>query len=86
MHNLKLAAIVFELKIWKHHLYGEKFEIYNNYKSPKYFFTQKELNMHQSRWVELVKDYDYNITYLPRKVNVVADALSQKAPKRSREG
>ena len=44
-HDLELAAIVFALKIWRHYLYGEKCEIYTDYKSLKYIFTQKELNM-----------------------------------------
>jgi hypothetical protein len=40
------------------------------------FFTQKELNMRQCRWLELIKDYDLKIQYQPGKANVVADALS----------
>ena len=55
-HDLELAAVVFALKIWRHYLYGEKCEIYTDHESLKYFFTQKELNMRQRRWLELVKD------------------------------
>jgi hypothetical protein len=40
--------------------------------------SQKELNMQQRRWVELIKDYDCVIDYHPGKANVVADALSRK--------
>ncbi|KAL8109898.1 hypothetical protein AgCh_025844 [Apium graveolens] len=40
--------------------------------------TEKELNMRQRRWLELIKDYDCEITYHPEKDNVVADALSRK--------
>ncbi|GJU45752.1 hypothetical protein Tco_1203018 [Tanacetum coccineum] len=39
---------------------------------------QKELNMRQRRWLELLSDYDCEIRYHPGKVNVVADALSRK--------
>ncbi|MGI4673420.1 Ty3/Gypsy family RNase HI domain-containing protein [Klebsiella pneumoniae] len=77
-HDLELAAIVFALKIWRHYLYGEKCEIYSDHKSLKYIFTQKELNMRQRRWLELIKDYDCEIHYHPGKANVVADALSRK--------
>ena len=78
-YDLELAAVVFALKIWRHYLYGERCEIYTDHKSLKYFFTQKELNMRQRRWLELVKDYDCVINYHPGKVNVVADALSRKS-------
>ncbi|XP_076936104.1 uncharacterized protein LOC143603076 [Bidens hawaiensis] len=77
-HDLELAAVVFALKIWRHYLYGLKCTIYNDHKSLKYFFDQKDLNMRQRRWLELVKDYDFEIIYQPGKANVVADALSRK--------
>ena len=77
-HDLEFAAIVFVLKIWRHYLYGERCEIYTDYKSLKYIFTQKELNMRQRRWLELIKDYDCTTNYHPGKANVLADALSRK--------
>ncbi|GJY47041.1 retrotransposon protein, putative, ty3-gypsy subclass [Tanacetum coccineum] len=77
-HDLEFAAIVFTLKIWRHYLYGETCDIFTDHKSLKYIFTQKELNMRQRCWLELLKDYDANIQYHPGKANVVADALSRK--------
>ncbi|GJU02520.1 retrotransposon protein, putative, ty3-gypsy subclass [Tanacetum coccineum] len=77
-HDLELAAVVFALKIWRHYFYGETCDIFTDHKSLKYIFTQKELNMRQRRWLELLKDYDANIQYHPGKANVVADALSRK--------
>jgi hypothetical protein len=82
-HDLELAVVVFALKIWWHYLYGERCEIYTDHKSLKYFFTQKELNMRQRRWLELLKDYKCTINYHPGKANVVADALSRKNITRS---
>ena len=76
--DLEMVAIVFVLKIWRHYLYGVRCEIYTDHKSLKYIFTQKELNMRQRRWLELVKDYDCEIFYHPGKANSVADALSRK--------
>ncbi|XP_017981007.1 PREDICTED: uncharacterized protein LOC108663032 [Theobroma cacao] len=79
VHNLEMEAIVFALKIWRHYLYGETYEIYTNHKSLKYIFQQRDLNLWQRRWMELLKDYDCTILYHPSKVNVVADALSRKS-------
>lgn len=44
-HDLELAAVVFALKVWRHYLYGEKFEIFTGHKSLQYVFSQKDLNM-----------------------------------------
>jgi len=52
--------------------------VFNDHKSLKYLFDQKELNMWQGRWLEFLKDYDLKLSYHPRKANVVADALSRK--------
>ena len=38
-HNMELVAVVFALKIWRHYLYGEQFEVYSDHKSLKYIFT-----------------------------------------------
>ncbi|XP_070036247.1 uncharacterized protein [Nicotiana tomentosiformis] len=50
-----------------------------DHKSLQYIFKQKELNLRQRRWLELLKDYDIDILYHPRKANMVADALSRKS-------
>ncbi|KAK1683988.1 hypothetical protein QYE76_044836 [Lolium multiflorum] len=76
-HDLELAAVVLALKVWRHYLMGNRCEIYSDHKSLKYIFTQKELNMRQRRWIELIKDYDMEIHYHPGKANVVADAFSR---------
>src|SRR4051812_22789567 len=79
MHNLELAAIVHALKTWRHYLIGNRCDVYTDHKSLKYIFTQKELNLRQRRWLELIKDYDMKLHYHPGKANVVADALSRKS-------
>jgi hypothetical protein len=78
-HDLELAAVVFVLKVWRHYLYGSRFKVFSDHKSLKYLFDQKELNMRQRRWLEFLKDYDFELNYHPGKANVVADALSRKS-------
>jgi len=58
---------------------GNVCHIYTDHKSLKYNFTQPELNMRQQRWLELIKDYNFEVHYHPGKANVVADALSRKS-------
>ena len=78
-HDLELAAIVFALKLWRHYLYGENFEVFSDHKSLKYIFSQKDLNARQRRWLETLEDFHFTLQYHPGKANVVADALSRKA-------
>ena len=80
-HDLELAAVVHALKIWRHYLLGNKVHIFMDHMTLKYIFTQSKLNMRQQRWLELIKDYNLEVYYHPRKANVVADALSRKSHK-----
>ena len=78
-HDIELAAVVFALKIWRHYLYGEEFEVYSDHKSLKYIFTQRDLKMRQRRWMEFLEDYDFTLHYHPGKANVLVDALNRKS-------
>ncbi|GJZ98011.1 putative reverse transcriptase domain-containing protein [Tanacetum coccineum] len=77
-HDIELGAVVFALKIWRHYLYRTRCTVFTDHKSLQHILDQKELNMRQRRWLELLSDYDCDIRYHPRKANVVADALSRK--------
>jgi len=78
-HDLELAVVVFALKIWRHYLYGSRFEVFSDHKSSKYLFDQKELIKRQRRWMKFLKDYDFELQYHPGKANIVANALSRKS-------
>ncbi|GJS96007.1 putative reverse transcriptase domain-containing protein, partial [Tanacetum coccineum] len=77
-HDLELGAVVFALKMWRHYLYRTRCTVFTDHKSLQHILDQKELNMRQRRWLELLSDYDCDIRYHPGKANVVADALSRK--------
>ncbi|GKB39698.1 putative reverse transcriptase domain-containing protein [Tanacetum coccineum] len=79
------GALVFAPKMWRHYLYGTKSIIYTDHKSLQHIFDQKELNMHQRRWIELFSDYDCKIRYHPSKANIVADALNRKERMKPRQ-
>ncbi|GJV10929.1 hypothetical protein Tco_1352470 [Tanacetum coccineum] len=77
-HDLELGAVVFALKMWRHYLYGTKCVVFTIHKILQHILDQKDLNMRQCRWLEMLSDYDCEIRYHPEKANVVADALSRK--------
>lgn len=78
-HDLELAVILFMLNVWRHYLYGSRFGGFNDHKSFKYLFDQKELNMRQRRWFEFLKDCDFELSYHHDKANMVAYTLSRKS-------
>ena len=73
------GVLHFALKIWRQYLYGEQFKVFSYYKSLKYIFTQRDLNMRQRRWMEYLGNYDFTLHYHLGKANVVVDAFSRKS-------
>ena len=78
-HDLDLDAAVFVLKLWRHYLFGSRFDVFSDHKSLIYIFDKKELNIRQKRWLEFLKFYDFNLNYHPGKANVVVDTLIGKS-------
>ncbi|GJT75709.1 putative reverse transcriptase domain-containing protein [Tanacetum coccineum] len=68
--------------MWRHYLYGTKCVVFSDHKSLQHILDQKELNIRQHRWLELLSNYDCEICYHPAKANVVADALRRKERKK----
>ncbi|GJV88527.1 putative reverse transcriptase domain-containing protein [Tanacetum coccineum] len=58
----------------RHYLYGTKCVVFTDHKSLQHILDQKELNMRQRRWLELLSDYDCEIRYHPGKANVILEA------------
>nr|GEX07338.1 putative reverse transcriptase domain-containing protein [Tanacetum cinerariifolium] len=77
-HDLELGVVDFALRLWRHYFYRTKCVVFNDHKSLQNILNQKELNLRQRRWIELLSDYGCEIRYYPGNANVVVDALSQK--------
>jgi hypothetical protein len=77
-HDLELAVVMLALKLWRHYLVGRNFELKTDHQSLKHLFTQRDLNARQRRWSEFMSEYDFGISYIKGKENVVADALSRR--------
>ncbi|GJV82541.1 putative reverse transcriptase domain-containing protein, partial [Tanacetum coccineum] len=58
-HDLEFGVVVFALKMWKHYLYDTICVVFTDHKSLQHILDQKELNMRQRRWLELLSDYDF---------------------------
>nr|GFA06877.1 putative reverse transcriptase domain-containing protein [Tanacetum cinerariifolium] len=77
-HDLELRVVVFTLKTWRHYPYETKCTVFTDHKSLQHILVQKELNMRQRRWLELLSEYDCDIHYHPGKANVIVDTLTRK--------
>nr|GEW37406.1 retrotransposon protein, putative, Ty3-gypsy subclass [Tanacetum cinerariifolium] len=76
-HDLKLGAVVFALKMWRHYLYGTKYVVFTDHKSLQHILDQKELNMRQRHWLELLSDYDW--LNLPKQIlNAQSEARKEE--------
>ena len=60
----------------RNNFYGVNVDVYTDHKILQYVLPQKDLNLRQRRWLELLKDYDMSVLYHPHKANMVADDLS----------
>jgi hypothetical protein len=77
-HDLELAAIVHALRKWRHYLMGKRFELRIDHNGMKYLFDQPNLNARQRRWLEFLREYDFDIKHIKGKENKVVDALNKK--------
>jgi hypothetical protein len=78
MHDLELASIIHALRMWRHYLMGTKFELRTYHIGLKYLFEQLTLNSRQTRWLEFLSEYDFDINHIKGKENKVVDALSRR--------
>lgn len=79
VHEQELLAIITALGAWRHYLYGAKFVIRTDHKSLEHFKTQPLLSARQTRWKDVIANFDFTIEYVEGKNNPVADALSRRS-------
>nr|XP_027186625.1 uncharacterized protein LOC113784598 [Cicer arietinum] len=74
-HDLELAAVVFVLKMWRHYLYGSRFEVFSDHKSLKYLFDPKELNMRQQELRKMILEEGHRscLSIHPRATKMYKD-------------
>ncbi|WMV32517.1 hypothetical protein MTR67_025902 [Solanum verrucosum] len=72
-HDLKLVAVVFALKQWRHYLYGVKCEVYIDHRSLQYVFTQKDLNVRKAGSMGSLAHLQVSRRPLAREVQTLAN-------------
>jgi hypothetical protein len=77
-HDLELVAIVHALRKWRHYLMGRRFKLRTYHNGLKYLFDQLTLNARQSRWLDFLCEYDFDMKHIKGKKNKVVDALNRK--------
>jgi len=77
VHELELLAIVESSKRFRHLLHGIKFRVFTDHKGLEWITSQKKLSPRQARWLEVLGDFDFKVSYLPGSSNILADALSR---------
>ncbi|GAA5944073.1 hypothetical protein JCM1841_001868 [Sporobolomyces salmonicolor] len=77
MHEQELLAVVAAMKEWRIDLLGVHFHVLTHHDTLKHFGTHATLSKRQARWTETLADYDYELSYIPGKLNTVADSLSR---------
>lgn len=76
-HEQELLGVVSAMKAWRLELLGVNFKVLTDHDTLRHFKTQQTLSKRQSRWMETLADYDYELFYIPGKKNAVADAMSR---------
>jgi hypothetical protein len=73
-----LETIVHALKKWRHYLIVKRFEPRTGHNGLKCLFDQPTLNARQSRGLEFLCEYDFDIKHIKGNENKVVDALNRR--------
>jgi hypothetical protein len=78
VHEQELLAVIHALGSWRHYLHGTKFTVMTDHQSLRHFKTQPMLSGRQSRWKDVIANFDFDIEYIKGEANPVADGLSRR--------
>ena len=81
IHDKKMLTVVRALQKWQGmllNLQAVSFVVITDHCALKYFITKWLLNSQQAKWVDIVTDYNFKITYCSETVNIVTDTLTRK--------
>lgn len=73
----ELVAIVWGVKYFRPYLFGRTFTIMTDHKPLLYLFGMKDPSSRLLKFRLVLEEYDFKISYVKGKDNVVADALSR---------
>ena len=77
-YELETYAVIHCLETWKHLLIGTFVEIQTDHKPLTYFQSQSKVTGKIARWLDLLSEFNFKITHIPREKNVPQDALSKR--------
>ena len=79
-HDRELLAIIRSLEANRHWLMGTKYPvtILTDHNNLNYFKDKQFLSKRQTRWMEFLSNFNFELAYRPGKKNQVADLLSRR--------
>ena len=73
----ELLAILFGLQKGRHLLLGRKVKLHTDHKPLTCLLSQKHLTPTLAGWIDVLGEFDLEVTYMPGIKNIAADALSR---------
>ena len=73
----ELLAVMFGLNKYEQYIYGREIRLKTDHKPLLYLKSLADKSSRAARWAMLIQKFNIQTSHLPRKLNVIADALSR---------